>query len=608
MYVCDKEMLGGLQTEEDIWADCTKMILGLIEGSLMVEERSMTRRTKRSHYTSGAREKQRCNNASSETESIKRKRSFSDSVRDRKMQRLSSSLANDIAKSLSVTDHGEEMKSGAHNADDVDMANGNTAHPLSPVARRASPALTFHRIHRQPVSLRRRKRQEELTPADTDSFPIPTLRRISLSGAGRTYSMINLEQWIGLQAQQQHMSVFEYKQTFYEQHKQLHYHLSQLHAGDHTKTDDERFRDIRSNLDIILKLADELSGDHSLSFVQIFPEWKMFEGHINKLAAYVQSVEDMRHLVSQTIPRTEDLLFDIKRLQSVVDAKSALYGDNLAQNGLEWKALGMPVDEQLLAAVKGWFYNLCIGLLGELDIECSKLQSLVTGMDELVNNPTGERVMQFILNGLEFISSAIAFIALPSNKLTFGCRVLATIYGQWVSKTLEHLNEVQIDKTSTDLSTSTARSNHTDVKMFSASARSIRVDIRLMQAMEGMSRILVSLQSLQEVGLKDGTQEIAEDKDSLGVLQNFTSMLVELTVQAIAVIETSRSSYSSGTSTAKSANIMTNPQMGFVYMEESLLSFAEKIVELSGREWMDSPRVQRLHAYLEEIEAEVSLG
>lgn len=76
----------------------------------------------------------------------------------------------------------------------------------------------------------------------------------------------------------------------------------------------------------------------------------------------------------------------------MLDGKCALYGDNLVQNGLEWKAMGMPVDEQLLAAVKGWFYNLCIALIAELDTECSKMQSLVTDIRELVYTPEGEKV------------------------------------------------------------------------------------------------------------------------------------------------------------------------------------------------------------------------
>lgn len=40
-------------------------------------------------------------------------------------------------------------------------------------------------------------------------------------------------------------------------------------------------------------------------------------------------------------------------------------------------------------------------------------------------------------------------------------------------------------------------------------------------------------------------------------------------------------------------NIMSlSYQSSFIYMEESLLTFAEKIVELAGREWIDRPKLQ----------------
>lgn len=38
---------------------------------------------------------------------------------------------------------------------------------------------------------------------------------------------------------------------------------------------------------------------------------------------------------------------------------------------------------------------------------------------------------------------------------------------------------------------------------------------------------------------------------------------------------------------------MSKPlQSSYIYMEEALLSFADKVVELSGREWIDGSKVQ----------------
>jgi hypothetical protein len=80
-------------------------------------------------------------------------------------------------------------------------------------------------------------------------------------------------------------------------------------------------------------------------------------------------MEDMNSSIHATIPRTSDLLEDIKGLQNILDTKLALYGDALTQNGLEWKAMGLPVDDRLLDATKQWLYNLCIGLMEALDSE-----------------------------------------------------------------------------------------------------------------------------------------------------------------------------------------------------------------------------------------------
>lgn len=110
----------------------------------------------------------------------------------------------------------------------------------------------------------------------------------------------------------------------------------------------------------------------------------------------MQSIEDMSFSINNTIPQTDDLVEDIKGLQSLLDTKMAIYGDALIQNGLEWKAMGMPVDEQLLNATKDWIHKLCVDLLDALDAECKKVQSLVGDMGELVDMPIGENVRRAI--------------------------------------------------------------------------------------------------------------------------------------------------------------------------------------------------------------------
>ncbi|KAI7864253.1 hypothetical protein BDF14DRAFT_1732511, partial [Spinellus fusiger] len=297
-------------------------------------------------------------------------------------------------------------------------------------------------------------------------------------------------------------------------------------------------------------------------------------------------IEDMKQLSAFTIPRTEDLLSDIKNLQSLLEAKHQLYGEALIQNGLEWKAMGMPVDDHLLASTKGWFYSLSIGLLNELDTECSKAQSLVSSMRELVNRPPGEKLMGSILHGVELISDIVVFIGLPSRKLTFGCHVLATIYGHWISENIGYLNDLQLNP----------------LGLQSKAHAKTKVEIRLMQCLENMIRLLSALQTFSEnSGGRRSAKEIeplsskpedgSMDFDALSVLDNLTAILVEILVKAVTVVETNRSK--AGNSTLpKSGNIMVNPQMVLVYLQEILLSFADHITELAGRDWKASVRLK----------------
>ena len=49
--------------------------------------------------------------------------------------------------------------------------------------------------------------------------------------------------------------------------------------------------------------------------------------------------------------------------------------------------------------------------------------------------------MASILAGLEFIAETSTFIGFTTQKLIYDCRVLATVYGQWVSENLDHIND-----------------------------------------------------------------------------------------------------------------------------------------------------------------------
>lgn len=146
---------------------------------------------------------------------LKRKRSISESIQDRKQQKLSSNLANDIARSLSMSMD-----------DDVDMASQSTIN-----------------IYNKPLE---------------EENPVPTLRRISMSGS--TNPSTPLTQWLEKQAQMHGIPLADYKNLFIEKQKLLRQQLELLQKPN------QPFESIREHLSKVLRLADDLSGDHTVSF------------------------------------------------------------------------------------------------------------------------------------------------------------------------------------------------------------------------------------------------------------------------------------------------------------------------------------------------------
>lgn len=153
-------------------------------------------------------------------QSIKRKRSFTESTQDRKIQKLSSSLANDIARSLSVS------------MDDVDMPT--------------APAAASFTVYNKPRS----------------ENPMPALRRISLSGTLNPIAS-SIDQWLDSQAQQHHIPLADFKRLFHEKQKALRQEIDLL------QTPDQPFDMLRDHLSKVLRLANELGGDHTLPFTVI---------------------------------------------------------------------------------------------------------------------------------------------------------------------------------------------------------------------------------------------------------------------------------------------------------------------------------------------------
>jgi hypothetical protein len=215
--------------------------------------------------------------------------------------------------------------------------------------------------------------------------------------------------------------------------------------------------------------------------------------------------------------------------------------------------------------------------------------------------------MASILAGLEFVSEASAFIGFTSQKLIYDCRVLASVYGQWVSENLEHIGDKPplpspipiITTTTTSPTSSSSPKEMTTLSINTNSTK--RIGIRYMQLMDNITRVLTSLYTMNDLEMRH--RDSLHLSSSMVSVDNLSSVLVELTVRAVGVIEVERSKSATSATSKIAGNIMSNPQTGFIYMGESLLTFANKIVELAGREWTDGGRIQvKRGIYMEMLE------
>lgn len=94
-----------------------------------------------------------------------------------------------------------------------------------------------------------------------EANPVPTLRRISMSGQSKPATASSLQQWLEIQSRNHSLPLTEFKNIFNDKQKQLRKQLEQLQSLH------QSFDTLRENLSKVLRLADDLSGDHTLSFI-----------------------------------------------------------------------------------------------------------------------------------------------------------------------------------------------------------------------------------------------------------------------------------------------------------------------------------------------------
>ncbi|KAJ1648444.1 hypothetical protein J3B02_002388 [Coemansia erecta] len=75
---------------------------------------------------------------------------------------------------------------------------------------------------------------------------------------------------------------------------------------------------------------------------------------LHNLISVARVVEDMHRMVQWTPEFAPSLADMAAQYEDLVVSKRALYGDVICQDGLQWRAIGLPVDSLLLVRVRQW--------------------------------------------------------------------------------------------------------------------------------------------------------------------------------------------------------------------------------------------------------------
>ncbi|ORZ17143.1 hypothetical protein BCR42DRAFT_414003 [Absidia repens] len=275
------------------------------------------------------------------------------------------------------------------------------------------------------------------------------------------------------------------------------------------------------------------------SLQTLFPDWPSLEDYVYGMMGYIKAHEMMYQL--SIVPRTNDLLGDIHHIQSILDDCAELLGTQLVMNGCLWKEMGWWVEQSVLDATKQQFMNICcIGLQDELSNEISK-------------HGYTEKMMECTVCGLELMSSASELIGrtLDQEQIDF-CRPLVVLYAQWTNQEIQSHGQ-----------------HH-----YKNSNRTSRTDLRILQLVNNMTRVLTAFQSL--------TNSLhLESNDNGNRMGTLASLLVDIVFNVVSIID--QQSLTQTQPYIKRSNIMRNTFLPTLYLEQSLVTFADGVVELSDK-------------------------
>ncbi|GJJ68953.1 hypothetical protein EMPS_01299 [Entomortierella parvispora] len=277
---------------------------------------------------------------------------------------------------------------------------------------------------------------------------------------------------------------------------------------------------IQTTVDTMLENSQWLCGpEFAMGINRMVPPWSMHEGSIEQIVHYVQVVESMRETLSGQFQHPQDLAEDLMRSQEVLDYQRTLFGETLRNNGLAWKALGLPAMEGLIQGTQEWVLNLAktltIKIRAEVNLALESIHHSNTagGMEEDEEphmRHAMKDVMELVLQGALLSASCLelvgkqcpmlvtAWMELTSQNCTYSLGKMNELVLRSATKSAA-LGAMEIFR-SIHLSNSQPSSRHPST----STGKSRGVYVKTMEIFESMPRLLQCVSEMREEEELDG--------------------------------------------------------------------------------------------------------
>ncbi|KAJ1986551.1 hypothetical protein H4R33_003298 [Dimargaris cristalligena] len=259
-----------------------------------------------------------------------------------------------------------------------------------------------------------------------------------------------LEHWIQTRAHQNQTSPAEFRATYNDKLQQLQSYLATLTQ----RSGRVDYLAMKQALTHIHAIGEWLTM-HQFQFLSQTLPWLPTQfNHLLSAAKYLHAVDDMQ-LTIQTSPSLalDQLGTNQVSLATFLDQKQRLYGEVLAQNALEWRAVGFPVDETLLGLAQQWLLDLMAVFVGQFRrvlvlwnsssagltygrLQQGGLGTALPGELGLLDHsaPGGlspKELMKALARAIRTTHQYVEFAGRPYPLLTRHCNALVIEYARW---------------------------------------------------------------------------------------------------------------------------------------------------------------------------------